>query len=167
MKRLFSQPHWFQIVLCITVALLTSRCQNCQDLKSSDASAYIKVLFFLDSTQSSATTVNFTKITSTNGTSTDTITGNFINFLLPSDNNSASYSVAGTYTDTSSVEKTFSEDFQVKFSRKIGIEKPDCGVTETITINEFTSSSGTSRVRLINVSPDTTSGNIQIFLEHK
>lgn len=169
MKRLFTQPHWFQIVLCVAIALLFSRCQTCQDIKNTDASAYIKILFFLDSTQANATTVRLTKVTPYQDSFDDTLNTNFLNLLLPSEpsTNTISYDLAGVYTDTSNVVKTFNESFELKFSRKIGVEKPDCGVTESITIKELVPSSNINRVRLINVSPDTTNGNIKIFLEHQ
>jgi hypothetical protein len=171
MKRLFTQPHWFQIVLCVAVALLSSRCQTCQDIKNTDASAYIKVLFSLDSTQSANTTVRLTQVTpyQDQASLADTLNTTFLNLLLPSDPNTTSvnYSIAGVYTDTLNVVKTFSESFEVKFSRKIGVEKPDCGVTESITIKELVPGSNANRIRLIGASPDTTNGNIQIYLEHQ
>ncbi len=171
MKRLFTQPHWFQIVLCVAVALLSSRCQTCQDIKNTDASAYIKVLFSLDSTQSANTTVRLTQVTpyQDQASLADTLNTTFLNLLLPSDpsTTSVSYNIAGVYTDTLNVVKTFNESFEVKFSRKIGVEKPDCGVTESITIKELVPGSNANRIRLIGASPDTTNGNIQIYLEHQ
>lgn len=170
MKRFLTKPNaWFRIILFLAIAGSAMQCQTCQDLKTTDAATYLKVVFFLDSTQTTPISVQLTS-RSVQGTAfTDVVNNTFVNLILPSDTTIVTYNLTGTYTDAADASQTFNEDFTINFTRKIRVERPDCGVSEDITLTGFNPEIATNKMQLIRSTLDTsdTNGNIKLFLEQK
>ncbi|OJJ17309.1 hypothetical protein BKI52_31915 [marine bacterium AO1-C] len=173
MKRLFSKSNkYLQTMGWCVLALALVQCQNCQDIKSNNTGAYIRVVFFLNSADTAADTVQITRRTPgvalTSGTESDAVDASSVIFALPSDELTQTYSIQGTFTDTETNEtKSFNRTIKVDFTRKISVIRPDCGVSEDITITKVTDAANEELVALSSNSIDTTQteGNVKIFLK--
>lgn len=172
MKRLFSKSNQYVQTLGFFIVVFTfTHCQNCQDIQSNNASAYLKVVFFLDNAQTSSDSVRITSRSPaaalTSGTTQDTLDTNCLVFLLPSNTSSQTYEFGGTYTDEANQIQSFSRKITVDFNRKISVLRPDCGVKEDITITNVIDANNASLVMLSGTGIDTTQaeGNVKIFLK--
>ena len=149
------------------------QCQNCQDIKSNNSGAFIKVVFFLDNTRTEPDTVQITNRTPaaalTNGGENDALETASLVFALPSDKLKETYSFKGTFTNEQNEITSFDRTITVDFSRKISVIRPDCGVSEDITITKVTDANTEieSLITLSGTGIDTTQtdGNVKIFLK--
>jgi len=157
---------------CILAVTLV-QCQNCQDIKNNNTGAYIKVVFFLNSTDTTVDTVQITQrnpgAALTSGGEGDAIESASVIFALPSDKLSQTYTIAGTFTDEINQTQSFNRTITVDFNRKISVIRPDCGVSEDITITKVTDANADNEklVALSGTGIDTTQteGNVKIFLK--
>ena len=168
MKRLFSKSNRYVQTLGFLMVVFTfTNCQNCQDIQSNDASAYLKVVFFLDNTQTSPILVQNLQSAYLGTTNQDTVDVTSAKLLLPSDATQVNLTFNGSYVDERDQAQTFNRTITVDFTRKISVLRPDCGVKEDITITNVTDNINASLVMLSGTGIDTTQaeGNVKIFLK--
>jgi len=172
MKRLFSKSNkYLQMMGWCVLASTLMQCQNCQDIKSNDSSAFIKVVFFLNNTRTVPDTVQVTSrgpaAALTSGGANDALEASSLVFALPSNSLRQTYTIQGTFIDAANQTQPFSRTITVDFNRKISIIRPDCGVSEDITITKVSDADDSKVVSLSGTNIDTTQteGNVKIFLQ--